>query len=130
MTRAPCGRSPQAMLAKGGLLPARRTRIRPNAIIRPMTSLGSMPAPGEASVPNGRSPLTARTSAPPTTNAPPATWSLRTIIPASRPTADERPPSSHLADLVHSVLDALGIRVPERPKLRLVEIGDVLAQVL
>src|SRR5262245_54180216 len=36
----------------------------------------------------------------------------------------------HLADLAHRVLDPLGVGVPERLEFRLVEIGEVLAEIL
>src|SRR5262245_5576340 len=36
----------------------------------------------------------------------------------------------HLADLAHRVLDPLGVGVPERLELGLVEIGEVLAEIL
>src|SRR5438552_3688387 len=130
-TRTACGRSPQATAAKGGLSPARSSRIRPNAIIRPMTIFGSMPAPGEASVPNGKSPLTARMSAPATTNAPPATWSLRRVMGCPRLPVDRgRLSVSHLADLVHGVFHACRVGIPEGLELGLIEIGDVLAEIL
>src|SRR5215467_9459865 len=122
-TRIAWGRSLQPTSENGVLAPPRTRRIAPNRIIRAQMSFGIMPAPGNASVPNGRSPLTASTASAAAMAAPPATWSARKVMVAQMTL------SLDPSDRVDSILDPLGIGVPESAELGLIEVLDVLADI-
>src|SRR4051812_8973526 len=95
----------------------------PNRIRSAATIFGRKPEPGMERPPMGRSPLMANTARPSAMNAPPATWSARIVAIGAAGLALDA------SDLLDRGLDALGVRVPELGKVRLIHVVEILAEI-